>query len=195
MRKGGPVNRRGRRRRERRRILIVTEGAVTEHQYLEGLAQHLRASGIQISSTTVKKAGGEPSLVLKTARDIRVSSAEDFDATWIVVDVDEHSKLPTVLTECGRGGELAAVSNPQFEVWLLWHYVDSAKPHTKSSLEKALASHGFGKSKHLPADFPYANVESAMRFALHADRSAEPNVQGRNPSSGMAHLVRAIQGG
>lgn len=197
MHKGGSVGRKRSRRKEHRRILIVTEGDVTERQYFEGLLQHLRSSGVRVASSTVKTAGGEPSLVLKKARDLRreIAGEEDFDSVWIVVDVDDHAKLEEVLRECSRSDELAAVSNPQFEIWLLWHLAKSAKSHTKTTIARELEKHGFGlvKKKHLPANFPFSMVHVALEYASQGSRTSPPNVRGANPSSGLPHLVKLIQ--
>ena len=62
MRKGGSVNRSTRKIAPRDRVLVVVEGEVTELQYLQGLVQHLRASGVEVASTAVKSGRGEPSL-------------------------------------------------------------------------------------------------------------------------------------
>lgn len=192
MRRGGGVGRRPRIRKERRRLLIVTEGRVTEQQYFEGLIQHFRSSGAQIAGCTVRPGGGEPSLVLDCARDIVARSTSEFDEVWIVVDVDEHSKLESVLRECAAGGERAAVSNPSFEVWLLWHYDQIDRAQTSQTLARELAKHGFSRKKHIPTNFPFSRVGDAVEYASGGRRAVGVNQTGANPSCGLPHLVGKI---
>lgn len=193
MRKGGSVRRNRPTRRENKRILIVTEGEITEVQYVQGLAQHLRTAGVTVVPCSVQGGGGEPSRVLAKARDL--ASKGDYEAVWIVVDVDEHASLNDVLRQCTADGEEVVVSNPRFEVWLLWHFVRSGGSQTATSLKKALRAHGFtGACKHLPAAFPFDRVDQAIAMATHKDRSAALNVRGANPSSAMPHLVKALRG-
>jgi hypothetical protein len=190
MRKGGSVRRNRPSRQENKKLLIVTEGEITEVQYLQGLAQYLRTAGITVIPCTVQSGGGEPSRVLTKARDL--ASKGDYEAVWLVVDVDDHALLHDVLRKCTIGGETVVVSNPQFEVWLLWHFADAAAPQSGVSLKKELRRHGF-VSKHLPASFPFDRVDQAVGMATHRDRQSAPNTRGANPSSAMPHLVEALR--
>nr|WP_169736430.1 RloB family protein [Promicromonospora kroppenstedtii] len=142
---------------------------------------------------TVQRGGGEPSRVLAKAR--ALAAKGDYEAVWLVVDVDDHATLDTVLRQCDAGSETVVVSNPQFEVWLLWHFTESSAPHTAGSLRKELRRHGFvGACKHLPTDFPFGHVEDAVAIATSRSRSTDLNTRGPNPSSTMPHLVAALQG-
>jgi hypothetical protein len=193
MRKGGQIQRERQRRKEIKRVLIVTEGEITEVQYLQGLVQELRATGISVVPYTLHKGGGEPSLVLKTALDRAADG--DYEAVWIVVDVDEHSSLDQVLHRCAGGAATAVVSHPEFGVWLLWHLEQTSAPQTASSLKKALRRHGFtGACKHLPVNFPFHKVDEATAFASHVDRAVGQDERGINPSSAMPHLVELLRG-
>lgn len=192
MRKGGSVVSNRPKRRENRKLLVVTEGEITEVQYLQGLIQHLRAAGVTVVPYALKGGGGEPSRVLAKAR--KLAAKDDYEAVWVVVDVDEHASLDDVLRECAGSAETVVVSNPQFEVWLLWHLTDSGASHTATSLKKELRRHGFtGTCKHLPTDFPFSNVEQAVAMATHRTRATTLNTRGPNPSSAMPHLVEALR--
>jgi hypothetical protein len=190
MRKGGTVRRNRPSRQENKKLLIVTEGEITEVQYVQGLAQHLRTAGVTVVPCTVQSGGGEPSRVLAKARDL--ASKGDYEAVWLVVDVDEHASLDDVLRKCATGGETVVVSNPQFEVWLLWHFASTGAPQTTVSLKKELRRHGF-VGKHLPASFPFDRVDQAIAMATHKDRPMSRNSRGPNPSSAMPHLVDALR--
>ncbi len=190
MLKGGSVRRNRPSRQENKKILIVTEGEITEVQYVQGLVQHLRTAGVTVVPCTVQAGGGEPSRVLAKARDL--ASRSDYEAVWIVVDVDDHASLDPVLSQCTTSGEKVIVSNPQFEVWLLWHFANSGAPQTTASLKRELRRHGF-VGKHLPTTFPFHRVDQAAITATHKDRSTALNTRGDNPSSSMPHLVKALR--
>lgn len=190
MRKGGSVRRSRPNRQENKKVLIVTEGEITEVQYLQGLAQYLRSAGVTVVPCNLQGGGGEPSRVLAKARDL--ASKGDYEAVWLVVDVDDHASLDDVLRKCTTGGETVVVSNPQFEVWLLWHFADAGAPQTPMSLKKELRRHGF-VNKHLPASFPFDRVDRAVGMATHRDRQSAPNTRGANPSSAMPHLVDLLR--
>lgn len=190
MRRGGSVRRNRPNRQENRKLLIVTEGEITEVQYLQRLVQHLRTAGVTVVPHDVKGGGGEPSRVLAKARGL--ASKGDFDAVWIVVDVDEHASLDDVLRQCTTSSETVIVSNPQFEIWLLWHFTDSGASQTKASLKKELRHYGL-VGKHLPSNFPFGRVDRAVDMAGRDGRSTPPNTRGVNPSSAMPHLVAALR--
>ncbi|MFI8527458.1 RloB family protein [Promicromonospora sukumoe] len=172
----------------------MTEGEITEVQYLQGLLQYLRTAGVTVIPCAVKGGGGEPSRVLAKAR--KLAAKDDYEAVWIVVDVDDHASLPDVLREGAGSAEAIVVSNPQFEVWLIWHISSSGAPQTATSLKKELKRHGFtGTCKHLPTDFPFDRVDQAVAMATHKTRAAALNTRGPNPSSGMPHLVEVLRGG
>lgn len=193
MRKGGSVVSNRPKRQENKKLLVVTEGQITEVQYLQGLIQHLRAAGVTVVPYALKGGGGEPLRVLAKAR--KLAAQDDYEAVWIVVDVDEHATLSDVLRECAARSETAVVSNPQFEVWLLWHFSSSGAPQTAASLKKELVRHGFaGTCKHLPTNFPFDHVEQAVTMATHRTRKTALNTRGVNPSSTMPHLVEALRG-
>ncbi|MGW2092548.1 RloB family protein [Promicromonospora sukumoe] len=171
----------------------MTEGEITEVQYLQGLIQHLRTAGVTVVPYSLEPGGGEPSRVLAKAR--KLAAKDDYEAVWVVVDVDEHASLNDVVRECAKGSETVVVSNPQFEVWLIWHLSSSGAPQTAASLKKELRRHGFtGTCKHLPTDFPFSNVDQAVAMATHRTRATSLNTRGPNPSSSMPHLVEALRG-
>src|SRR5690349_4060802 len=101
-------------RKERSRLLLVTEGEVTEVQYFQGMAQFLRASGASVRGVRTRGIGRDPLRVVRTA--CAEAEGEDFDEVWAVVDVDDHASLEEALREGAQRGVPVAVSNPCFEV-------------------------------------------------------------------------------
>ena len=99
------------------RYAVFTEGLVTERQYLELLYQQIRPKHATIKIHAI---GGEPSRVLKECN--KALRKDDFDHAILIVDVDQHQRLDEVLTSCRNSSEVdTIVSNPCFELWLLWH--------------------------------------------------------------------------
>ncbi|MET7282360.1 RloB family protein [Kribbella sp. NPDC005582] len=170
----------------------MTEGVKTEVQYIEGLVQYLKSTGITVHVPQTCGVGRDPLGVLREAEEIRdqAISIDPFDDVWIVVDVDQHTTLEECLREARRGGVSVVVTNPCFELWLLWHFEFSKnKDHDADSLAALLAKHGhFGKS--VSPDFPFASYvnacECAKRFPVtHGS-------VGKVPSSAMPHLIEVF---
>lgn len=188
-RRSRELRRRPPRRVERSRILIVTEGTETEIQYLEGLKQYLGALGATVRGTKMKGIGKDPKRVLAAALDIIERDLGGFEEAWLVVDVDDHSVLTEALRMAAKAGIPMVVSNPCFEIWLLWHYQDCAAHQSHDQLKAKLAKHGH-HGKNLSMNFPYqAHTEAAARAAVHPVRHT---TRGKNPSSAMPELVAVL---
>lgn len=187
-RKSRPLTRSTVRRPERSRILVVCEGEVTEVEYLQGLKQVLQGAGVSIRSVDLRGHGSDPLNVVHEAA--RISAEDEFDETWAVVDVDEHSRLPAALVEARRSGVRLVVSNPCFEIWLLWHYDECRAYQSSDTLRRELRKYGHVDPKHLPARFPYDRFSDAQVRANHIPVSH--NECGDNPSSAMPQLIDAL---
>lgn len=180
-------------RRENDRVLVVTEGAITEVQYLQRLAQHLKASGLKVVSPKVKAGKRDPLGVLEYAQMLAGKAADEYDEIWIVVDVDDHATLDDCLLQASRYRVRVVVSNPCFEVWLLWHYADHDKYCKNSELSDILKRHGID-SKHIPNKFPFDSLDKAIIRAGSEGRKVMPGAKGANPSSAMPALISKIRG-
>ncbi len=179
-------------RSERKTVLIVTEGERTEVQYLQGLAQYYRASGIVVRPIVCKGAGPDPSKVLAAAKSWKRADPDRYDEVWTVVDVDEHALLEPTLVDARRARIPMVVSNPCFEIWLLWHHEDCAGYRTGDQLRRRLRKLGH-ESKKVPTNFPYPNVGRAVDRALV--RPLAHSVKGENPSSAMPTLIALLKPG
>jgi len=134
-----PSNRRNRpRKRPRRapykepkpRILVVTEGEVTEPEYLEGFRKSCKNPLVDIR--IARQHGRDPhSLVqiAKTERDKASGMAERegddnlrYDSVWCVFDIDDHHSAPDAKQMARDNGIELAISNPAIELWLLLHF-------------------------------------------------------------------------
>lgn len=176
-------------RAERLRGLIVTEGTVTEPQYLQLLKQQLpRAS----ASVTVKGAGQDPLSVLDKCIELRAEAkvrGKPYDWCCCVVDVDEHVMLERCLVEARRSAVEVVVTNLKFEVWLLWHCIDLGAARTSRQLDDLARRHGVLVGKDLSARFPVGNYLDAVTRARTADPELATRRTGPNPSSSMPALL------
>lgn len=171
---------------------MVTEG-VTEQEYLERLCQQIRSAHVTLN---IKVGGGEPSRVLKECR--KALRAEKYDGAVIVVDVDQHSALDAVLTECRSSGITAIVTNPCFELWLLWHSEDRRAhidPRRAGERLKSRKHGSGGDGKHLTGKFPIDGYTAAAERARHVWNGLAVNERGPNPSSAMPWLIGLLENG
>ncbi|APU17355.1 RloB family protein [Actinoalloteichus fjordicus] len=179
-------------RSERRRILVVTEGTKTEPSYLQGLCAYLRQTGVRVCGVYVRGEGRDPERVVKKAAletgDGRLVGGRDgFESVWCVFDVDEHRTLQTGIRAAARHGFHTVVSNPCFEIWLLWHYEDCRRSIDSTELRRRLRRYGIDKA--VPKDFLFARTTVASGRAGNTT-----GVIPANPGTGMAALVHHIMG-
>lgn len=193
---------RGRSRRPQRltyrRVLVVTEGSVTEPQYIEGLVQRMRSAGIAVSVTNAHGASDPVSVVEKciSRRDEdKKRNREPFDHFVCLVDVDTHAHLREAISVAEEQDVQLIVTNLKFEVWLFWHIGDSLGVKTSKELDDLMKKHElFQKPKHLSPNFPFENVDRAITNAYRADPDLAANRQGPDPSSAMPVLVGVLRG-
>lgn len=195
---------RGRRRRplrqERSLGLVVTEGKVTELNYLEMLKRHLRETGRPPGKVRQIGVGADPLTVVRRAvleRRRVGASGEPYDWVLCVVDVDEHAKLQEALHLAQRESVHVIVNNPKFEVWLLWHGEDHFAHLENKQLDKLVEARGYmtgKKHKVIDRSFPVDRFEHAVQTASRADRDMRVSRKGPNPSSAMPVLLEHLTG-
>lgn len=169
----------------KKRYAVFTEGTVTESQYLEMLLKRLRPRHATFS---IKPIGKDPSRVFTEYR--KAERRGDFDRAILVIDVDQHQKLETVLRECRSSTTVdAIVTNPCFELWLLWHTTDRRGYTETRECVRLARNHNLIKDKHLSTKFPIANFAEAVKRAQQAWPTLTPNDKGPNPSSAMPWLI------
>ena len=175
-------------------MLIVTEGTVTEVQYFEGLAQHFRNTGVLVYSPHTKGMGKDPMKVVNEAIDQRTTRDRNdepkYDEVWAVVDVDEHATLPEAISSARRASLPIVISNPCFEIWLVWHFVECNAHQSKDDLRRRLKAAGL-PGKAVPHDFPHKDVVHAERRAIA--RHPGPYNSGENPASTMSDLIAVMR--
>jgi hypothetical protein len=107
----------------RRRLLVVTQGEVTEPVYFEAL-KRLHREVVVVVETCPKS----PPQMLDAARAIQIKAArsreERYDTVWVVFDAEERPDLAMLRQlrhQADQHGIRLAWSNPCFEVWLTLH--------------------------------------------------------------------------
>lgn len=136
--------------------------------------------------------------------DSRLGLASDaFDEVWAVFDWDEHAdEVASARGAASDAGVLVALSNPCFEVWLLWHFTDYMRPGCFAvDVERALRSVWPQYEKGRRLDVARLAPERCSEASLRASTAAEVHEsQGRRypdnrPSSDVrvlvAHLINA----
>ncbi|MYW93378.1 RloB domain-containing protein [Amycolatopsis rubida] len=179
-------------RRENKRILIVAEGERTEVQYFKGLADYLRASAVNVIDVKIKGAGGgNPlSIVNRAIEELKggpsIGDRDGYDAVWCVFDVDQHAKMREAIVAAKREKFKLAISNPCFEIWLLWHFCSCEKHVDSTYLRRELRKHGI-RSKKIPQDFDFSLANAAI-VRVKNTSSEMP----ANPGTGVVGLVSLL---
>ena len=99
------------------RVVIVTEGALTEPQYLRSFSFIHTQNSIKLA---IRPAKGDPRRVVEWAveekESLRGDSLAAQDTVWAVFDRDIHPRFDEAVDMARGNGILLAVSNPCFEI-------------------------------------------------------------------------------
>ncbi|NLW08686.1 MAG: RloB domain-containing protein [Firmicutes bacterium] len=115
-------------RRYRKMFVIATEGAKTEPEYFSILQQIVGNVIVNIKCLTRDKKSAPRSVLDRMKRFLDDEGLRDEDEAWLVVDKDKwtHEQLAELYNwSQGRANYGLAVSNPLFELWLLFHFEEA----------------------------------------------------------------------
>lgn len=199
-----------------RRVLIVTEGEVTEVAYFEALKSHLNLTSVDLDICG-KECDSSPMAVVRYAKQ-RTESEGAYDKggyndVYCVFDRDTHTDFEKALNEISsaskprsnfKGETIRAVpSYPCFEFWLLLHFAYNRRPYAAKNgktvaqvVETELKTHqpfvSFTKSltKEM-SDALLANTDVAIKRAEKAMMDSEATSE-KNPSTEVHLLVKAL---
>jgi hypothetical protein len=184
------------------RILIVTEGEVTEREYLEGFRDECRNPRVTIE---VAKEHGVPKTLVKIAKQYKeeaeAGAAREkddnvaYDSVWCVFDIDDHPAVGEAKKMARDNGIDLAISNPCIELWLLLHFSDNPGMQDRVTIKKRLKKHVPGYDKHVDYAMYEPGYSQAVTRAGKMDQDAkkarEPH---RNPTTGVYELTELIRG-
>lgn len=187
-------------RAPRRSLLVVTEGVVTEREYIDEIANYV--SHHYPSATAPKPiktigVGKTPLKVVEACiaeRNKAERNGVGYSQCVCLVDFDEHSDLEEAIRTAKRHDILILVSRLKFEVWLRWHASTSRAALTSRQLDQELEKRKLLIKKHLPRNFPYENVEEACKQARLAFPDMAPNSIGPDPSTSLPLLIDLLKG-
>lgn len=180
-------------RQPRRPIVILCEGSATEPNYIAALVRFLEVS----SATIPRTSHTDPEGLVREGLE-RLGADSSIERLFVVSDCDTHANLNDAIglahTTAVRGKKVELiVSDPCFEAWLISHFEYCRAPLTSAEALARL------KALYPPYDKGDAGCMDALveriDAALHnADLANLDAVQtgGRNPSSMMPDLVRAL---
>ena len=127
-----------------------------------------------------------------------LSSFEERDQVWVVMDRDDHPDFDNAIAMCQAGGVRVARSNPCFELWLVLHLEDFDKPISSTDIQARL-HHLLPQYHHRQSPSP--NFEPLLENAPEAEQRAARQLQARvaeqdpfgNPSTTVGCLTHAIR--
>lgn len=124
------------------RVVIVTEGALTEPKYLRSFNLIHTDNATRL---VIRSGIGDPRAVVERAvrekKALRGDSLAGQDTVWAVFDRDIHPRFAQAIDLARANGIQLAVSDPCFEIWGVFHYRDFDAPVDRHACQRELASH------------------------------------------------------
>jgi hypothetical protein len=175
-------------------FIIATEGEKTEPRYFS----LFKSSRVKLKILECVDGSSSPEGVLARISQFKESyHFGDGDVFWLVIDRDAWrvKTLALVHSECKRKQFNLLVSNPQFEVWLAFHYEEPLPvPCTKAELAKHLKARmgSYSKSSY-PTDGLVERSVAACERAKAADVGSNA-IWPDSPGSRVYHLIQDLHG-
>lgn len=185
----------------RRYFVIASEGADTERIYFEGLQEFITEQDITdrlikieflARKTEQERSQSSHKKVIKQLDNYKKTYHLDIrDEMWLVIDRDKQNNptknIADIAQHCHQKGYFIALSNPNFEFWLLLHLKDLADytpeqlddilknkkaNSSKSILETELSNllNGYNKSKYV-----VKQLFSYLKYAIERAKSLDEN--------------------
>ena len=186
--------------RERRTVIrVLTEGEVTEPEYLRLICSDSVKLDVRNSKKTT------PIQLVEQAKrdqsqDRRVRAVNrSFDEVWCIFDRDDHHKFGEATQAAAKADIPIAVSNPCFELWLILHVTEHTA-HISTSMAQTRAEQlNLVDGKNLATanlDTLRSSCLEAKHRALELDKMHERNGSPprSNPSSGVWRIVDRLRG-
>lgn len=183
-------------------FMLVCEGE-TEVGYFHYVNGLLRPARISVRSTHDRDVA--PEAIVRRAIEFvdgnpkRGIEAGQFDQVWAVFDWDNHTdEVRRAIALAERHGVRVALSNPCFDVWLIWHWRDFAQSQCDAA-QTDVALHAAWPRYRKGHDNPWHELQGSLHDASRRARLAERRLHDRGlafphnrPSSQVVHLMDGI---
>ena len=160
-----------------------------------------------LSGTDIRiygEGGSAPSSVYSDAERIYREDAEKYgedntyDKVYCVFDKDQHADYDDTIEKCKQSTKIDAITSvPCFEVWLLFHFIDSEKPlENGETATKKLKEHIKKYDKANLINTYHDQLKNKTNTAIKNSESVMKRVtkaETDNPSSHIHILVKHLQ--
>ncbi len=178
-------------------IRVLTEGRVTEREYLRLICGDSVRLQLGKSKTSPRQ------LVEQAKRDRKAAPGDravnrPFDEIWCIFVRDDHGSVDQAVQAAALSHIGTAVSNPCFELWLILHVRDQTEHLSASDAqgqsEELNLVDGKGLSK-VSLQILKSSCQEAKQRALDLDTMHERNgsLRGSDPSSGVWRIADRLR--
>ncbi|MBF0461739.1 MAG: RloB domain-containing protein [Magnetococcales bacterium] len=158
-------------RRYRKLFVIAVEGVVTEPQYFALFDD--QQSVIHVNCLKGGHDSSPPQVLQRMENHLKQAGLKSSDEAWLVVDKDQwtDAQLGTLYTWAGGHKNYdVALSNPQFEYWLLLHFEDGTGIASALDCTNRLKRHLPGYNKGIDVrKINREQIDEAIRRARQRD--------------------------
>ena len=182
---------------QRRVVRVLTEGDISEPQYLRAMVDQRR---VVLDS---RDSGYVPKSLVSLARELvrrqRKRERDDrFDEIWCMFDRDEHPGVRSAIQEARDLGVGVALSDPCFELWLVLHVEERTAHVNRREIQRRCRELGLIEGKRVPedalgklkSDYPKARARAQRLDQMH-ERDGSPELS--NPSTTVWRLVDRLR--
>ena len=195
------VTRRASSRAPIRRVVVVTEGALTEPGYLKAFEQ-IYGDRESVRLELIGGVGDPRAVVDRAVEESKKSKRDRLgaqDSVWALFDRDEHPRFDEAKNKARGNGISLAISNPCFELWGIFHYREYDAPLHRHECQRMLRQSCAAYDRRGNKSFadPVA-IESSYRQAVERARSsltrrAEEGDPEGNPSTAVHKLTERLR--
>ena len=182
------------------RIVVATEGVVTEPEYLKLFNRFHGHQSVRVVAIGV---GGDPRAVVERAIDESKELKNDRlarrDSIWAMFDRDIHARFDEAI-DLARGNNVSlAISNPCFELWGILHYQEQHAPLNRHECQRKLGelcpdfNAGAGKAFDDRNAIEQLYSAAVERAEISVQRRDEEGTPGGNPSTTVHMLTEYIR--
>lgn len=189
-------------KRPKPRVVVVTEGTVTEPGYLSSFHRIHGSDSVVVEPVPLRK---DPRSVVERAISEREDAAADIDGErdtfWAMFDRDEFDNFKEALDLARGNGIPVAASNPCFELWPILHYELLDRPLDRHQCQRRLAelcpgysmsSKRFEEAETI-RDYHDQAVQRARTLIARRDRDKDEKVPLGNPSTTVHELTEHMR--